>query len=96
MRDTILRTKYAELQRNEERRKTQRLNISVETVAGPGAGTAVPLGQTAGQKMLLALGARLEELADVQLEETSWSNFAPGLACLSVRHETQYSRLFRS
>lgn len=34
MRDTILRTKYAELQRNEERRKTQRLNISVETVAG--------------------------------------------------------------
>jgi len=34
MRDTILRTKYAELQRNEERRKTQRPNISVETVAG--------------------------------------------------------------
>ncbi len=34
MRDSILRTKYAELQRNEERRKTQRLNISVETVAG--------------------------------------------------------------
>ena len=34
MRDTILRTKYAELQRNEERRKTQRLNVSVETVAG--------------------------------------------------------------
>tara|TARA_R110002049_G_scaffold30499_17_gene104582 strand:- start:3363 stop:6632 length:3270 start_codon:yes stop_codon:yes gene_type:complete len=34
MRDTILRTKYTELQRNEERRKTQRLSISVETVAG--------------------------------------------------------------
>ncbi len=34
MRDTILRTKYAELQRNEERRKTRRLNLSVETVAG--------------------------------------------------------------
>lgn len=34
MRDTILRTKYTELQRNEERRKTQRLNISVETIAG--------------------------------------------------------------
>ena len=33
MRDTILRTKYAELQRNEERRKT-RQHISVETVAG--------------------------------------------------------------
>src|SRR5690625_2864349 len=34
MRDTILRTKFAELQRNEERRKTQRLDISVETVGG--------------------------------------------------------------
>ncbi|RVG14952.1 DUF499 domain-containing protein [Sinorhizobium meliloti] len=34
MRDTILRTKFAELARNEERRKTQRLDISVETVAG--------------------------------------------------------------
>lgn len=34
MRDTILRTKFAELQRNEERRKSQRLEISVETVAG--------------------------------------------------------------
>ncbi|HEV7343319.1 MAG TPA: DUF499 domain-containing protein [Sphingopyxis sp.] len=34
MRDTILRTKFTELQRNEERRKTQRLEISVETAAG--------------------------------------------------------------
>jgi hypothetical protein len=33
-RDTILRTKYAELARNEERRKTQRSDISVDTVAG--------------------------------------------------------------
>jgi urease accessory protein len=57
---------------------------------------AVPLGQTAGQKMLLALGARLEPLAELQLEESSWSNLAPGLAFLSARHETQYSRLFRS
>lgn len=57
---------------------------------------AVPLGQTAGQKILLELGARLEALADVQLEEPMWSNFTPGLAVLSSRHETQYSRLFRS
>ena len=57
---------------------------------------AVPLGQTAGQRMLLDLGARLEALADLQLEETAWSNFAPGLALLSARHESQYSRLFRS
>jgi predicted AAA+ superfamily ATPase len=34
MRDTILRTKFTELQRNEERRKTARLDISVETVGG--------------------------------------------------------------
>ncbi len=34
MRDTILRTKFTELQRNEERRKTQRSEISVETVGG--------------------------------------------------------------
>lgn len=34
MRDTILRTKFAELARNEERRKTQRLEISVETISG--------------------------------------------------------------
>ncbi|MCB9972622.1 MAG: ATP-binding protein [Hyphomonas sp.] len=33
-RDTVLRVKYAELARNEERRKTQRTDISVDTVAG--------------------------------------------------------------
>ena len=52
---------------------------------------AVPLGQTDGQKMLLALGARLHEV-----NEDEPGNFAPGLAILSSRHETQYSRLFRS
>ena len=57
---------------------------------------AVPLGQTAGQKILLALGERLEGIADRTLEEDRWSNFAPGLALLSARHEKQYSRLFRS
>ena len=57
---------------------------------------AVPLGQTAGQKILLSLGERLEAIADLSLPEESWSNFAPGLAVLSAKHETQYSRLFRS
>ena len=52
---------------------------------------AVPLGQTDGQKMLLALGARLQVV-----NEEEPGNFAPGLAILSSRHETQYSRLFRS
>lgn len=57
---------------------------------------AVPLGQTAGQRILLALGDRLGALADLQLEQSNWTNLAPGLAFLSARHETQYSRLFRS
>jgi urease accessory protein len=52
---------------------------------------AVPLGQTDGQKMLLALGAKLQEV-----DEAEPGNFAPGLAILSSLHETQYSRLFRS
>ena len=57
---------------------------------------AVPLGQTAGQKILLELGTRLDEIAKQDLPEEAWCNFAPGLALLSARHETQYSRLFRS
>ena len=53
---------------------------------------AVPLGQTAGQRMLLSLGKNIEKISG----EAELSNFAPGLAFLSSRHETQYSRLFRS
>jgi urease accessory protein len=59
---------------------------------------AVPLGQTAGQKILLALGARLDRIAlsAAALDDHELGNFAPGLAMLCSRHETQYSRLFRS
>lgn len=59
---------------------------------------SVPLGQTEAQRMLLSLGARIEEIAAraSSLEDDELSNFAPGLALLSARHETQYSRLFRS
>jgi len=59
---------------------------------------AVPLGQTDGQKILLALGARLEALAQAAAAcaDNELGNFAPGLALLSSQHETQYSRLFRS
>ena len=53
---------------------------------------AVPLGQTAGQKMLLSLASRISSV-EMKVE---FKNFAPGLAILSCRHETQYSRLFRS
>jgi urease accessory protein len=58
----------------------------------------IPLGQVAGQKMLLALGAaipaavvRVQQVADDDI-----TSFAPGLAIASARHEMQYSRLFRS
>jgi urease accessory protein len=58
----------------------------------------VPLGQTDGQKILLALGARLDDIAQAAAarNDQELGNFAPGLALLSSQHETQYSRLFRS
>jgi urease accessory protein len=58
----------------------------------------VPLGQTAGQRLLLALGKVVADTASAALElaEADWSNFAPGFALASCRHETQYTRLFRS
>ena len=59
---------------------------------------AVPLGQTDGQKMLLAMASGLQGLAAriASSREEDLGNFAPGLAVLSAKHETQYSRLFRS
>jgi len=59
---------------------------------------SVPLGQTQAQAMLLRLGGRLAGIAkDVAaLQDEDLANFTPGLAILSARHETQYSRLFRS
>lgn len=62
---------------------------------------AVPLGQTAGQRLLGALGARLPALAAESARlaagpDDELCNFTPGLAVLSSRHEAQYSRLFRS
>ena len=59
---------------------------------------AVPLGQTDGQRMLMALGDRLPALVEkaMNMKDEDLGNFAPGLALLSSRHETQYSRLFRS
>lgn len=58
----------------------------------------VPLGQSAGQRLLLNLGARIPAVASraAELDDDSLGNLAPGLALLSARHETQYSRLFRS
>jgi urease accessory protein len=59
---------------------------------------AVPLGQSAGQRILARLSQRLPVVVDqaLALPESQWQAFTPGLAILSARHEAQYSRLFRS
>jgi urease accessory protein len=59
---------------------------------------AVPLGQTDGQRLLLALGGRIPAAVERARAATDddLANFSPGLALLSARHETQYTRLFRS
>ena len=58
----------------------------------------IPLGQVAGQRMLVALGARIPAAATLarSIADEDMSTFAPGLAIASSRHETQYTRLFRS
>ena len=58
----------------------------------------VPLGQTDGQRLLLELGLRIPQVVErgASLADDELCNFAPGLALACARHETQYSRLFRS
>jgi urease accessory protein len=58
----------------------------------------IPLGQTAGQQLLLQLQPAIQhaveqvlELPDEDLNSCGW-----GLSLASMKHETQYSRLFRS
>ena len=59
---------------------------------------AVPLGQASGQRLLARLGGAIPSAAvdALKLPESEWSNFTPAFAIASARHETQYSRLFRS
>jgi urease accessory protein len=58
----------------------------------------VPLGQTDGQRLMLELGGRIAALVEraIAMDDDDLANFAPGLAIASARHETQYSRIFRS
>ena len=62
------------------------------------ASKLVPLGQTAGQRILLQLAAPIEAAVTIGLalpdEEIGFAT--PGLALASALHETQYTRLFRS
>jgi len=59
---------------------------------------AVPLGQSAGQRVLSRLAAEIpaavQRAIDTPLAQRQL--FAPMLSILAARHEVQYSRLFRS
>ncbi len=59
---------------------------------------SVPLGQVSGQSLLFSLHAAIEKAAlrAQQLDDDELSNWAPGLSLLSMQHETQYSRIYRS
>ena len=59
---------------------------------------SVPLGQVAGQRLLLSLAPEIERAAAsaMQLDDDQMSNWAPGLSMLSMRHEVQHGRLYRS
>ena len=59
---------------------------------------SVPLGQSAGQRVLGRLATEVPAAVDVALalRDEERQAFSPMLAILSARHETQYSRLFRS
>jgi urease accessory protein len=59
---------------------------------------AVPLGQTAGQQILMRLATCIDEVAQhtTTIANDDICNVTPGLAIASARHETQYTRLFRS
>jgi len=59
---------------------------------------AVPLGQSAGQRVLSQLSAAIPGAVDhaMGLMDSERQAFTPMLAILSAQHETQYSRLFRS
>jgi urease accessory protein len=57
---------------------------------------AVPLGQSAGQRLLARLVSAIPTAVAEALAAPEPLAFAPRLAIASARHEAQYSRLFRS
>ena len=59
---------------------------------------ALPMGQIAAQKLLFLLGDAVTTAVDsaLVLDEADWSSATPWLAIAQMKHETQYSRLFRS
>jgi urease accessory protein len=59
---------------------------------------SVPLGQVAGQRLLLSLRDDIgaAALRARTIPDDALSNWSPGLSMLSMRHETQHGRLYRS
>jgi urease accessory protein len=59
---------------------------------------SVPLGQSAGQRILARLANDIPAAVDyaLHLQDSHRQAFSPMLAILSAQHEIQYSRLFRS
>jgi urease accessory protein len=59
---------------------------------------SVPLGQSAGQRILARLAREIPAAVEsaMRLPDAERQAFSPMLAILSAQHETQYSRLFRS
>lgn len=59
---------------------------------------SVPLGQVAGQRLLLSLRTELARAAQYaqNVADDEMGNWSPGLSLLSMQHEVQYSRLYRS
>ncbi len=59
---------------------------------------ALPMGQIAAQKLLFALSGTVARTVDIvlELEENDWSSASPWLTIAQMKHESQYSRLFRS
>ena len=58
----------------------------------------IPLGQTAGQKILSSVIKIIPDqvLTGLSLNDEEIGYTAPGQAIASALHETQYTRLFRS
>ncbi|TAG45525.1 MAG: urease accessory protein UreF [Betaproteobacteria bacterium] len=59
---------------------------------------ALPMGQIAAQKLLFSLATAVEQGVDTALglSREDWCSAAPLLAIAQMKHESQYSRLFRS
>ena len=63
---------------------------------GGGGGQGRTLGQTSGQRLLARLVQVIPQAVATALAAAEPVAFAPLLGVHGARHETQYSRLFRS